>query len=649
VFGSKTGRLSRAAQQMKKKGKDLPQFSAEGQIAPARQRELETQMREMIPLMGAKDPAKVAADLDAWVKSNPFWGKYPLQKEPLLDLMPASLRAPLYQSLKNMGYGGVKMGSREFGSRRPDYRPGKETITPGADRKWEDILKYEQGGGIPAGWAVRNPGAAPKWVARPGESLQPGQEALLADLLKKGATGAAALEGIASLADNPDADADQAAVPGSKKLLRKIQLARSGRLLDPPKQGPTPGAVSAPEALKVSRFENLADILPSRLQRRGLYYTLASNPTTPFNMKLPSGSYQNNFSSILKPGSEGGSQGVLGMMAPKNPLRLQGSSFYGLESPRILGGKITSAKSWEELNKVLPKKYRLTNNEIRNFKSDPYRSYSFNDTVGDLLLAKYMKKEGIDAGIGNSLWKEAAKGRLRKSKWPSDWSREAIFPSESRWDSSPAFTSNAATLMEYAKSGPSLPPEATLSLLKKGVPVAPEVQSAAKATKSSTPSPKKTSYLDEPPAAWDDVDLGDLISGLKKSSSDKKKMTKEERIAKWGNPGVKSATGAINFSSPDDYLSYRLPNNSFLTGPTYDNFLGAPLTQKFDSVKNLKSGKPVISPFLEDPNELLKYLKKGVPPYGKAVTVDTKKYPTKPEVLDELKKLVNVVDADIAF
>ncbi len=185
VFGRGTGRLERAVRQMGKSGKDLPQFSAEGKIAPARQRELEAQMREMIPLLGAKDPGKVAADLDAWVKNNPFWGKYPLQKEPLLDLMPASLRAPFYQSLKNMGYGGVKFGSRDFGSRRPDFRPGKETVAPGANRKWEDILKFEQGGGLPAGWAAKNPGTAPKWVARPGEKLAPGQEALIRELLKK--------------------------------------------------------------------------------------------------------------------------------------------------------------------------------------------------------------------------------------------------------------------------------------------------------------------------------------------------------------------------------------------------------------------------------------------------------------------------------
>jgi len=255
VFGSKTGRLSRAAQQMKKKGKDLPQFSAEGQIAPARQRELETQMREMIPLMGAKDPAKVAADLDAWVKSNPFWGKYPLQKEPLLDLMPASLRAPLYQSLKNMGYGGVKMGSREFGSRRPDYRPGKETITPGADRKWEDILKYEQGGGIPAGWAERNPGKKPQRVFRPGESPEPGEIPFGGDLFKT--TAGAGLLGAALAGQGTESDDSQAGLVLSRRNLGELRRQYLANLASLDKARPGFSQTNSGEAFVKAKYPKL--------------------------------------------------------------------------------------------------------------------------------------------------------------------------------------------------------------------------------------------------------------------------------------------------------------------------------------------------------------------------------------------------------
>lgn len=182
VFGvGATGRLRQAGERMAKTGKDLPLFSYEGKIAPARQRELETRMRNWIPKLSSKDPGKAMAELDEFVSRNPFWGKYPLEKGPLLDYLPSSLRPAFYQSLKEQGYGGIKMGSRDLGALRPDFRPGKETIKPFSSRSWEDILKYEQGGGVPSGWAAANEGRSAPWFTRPGESTPAGQRNFLED------------------------------------------------------------------------------------------------------------------------------------------------------------------------------------------------------------------------------------------------------------------------------------------------------------------------------------------------------------------------------------------------------------------------------------------------------------------------------------
>ena len=181
VFGvGSTGRLRQAGERMAKTGKDLPLFSYEGKIAPARQRELENRMRAWIPKLSSKDPGKAMAELDEFVSRNPFWGKYPLEKGPLLDYLPASLRPAFYQSLKESGYGGVKMGSRDLGALRVESRPGgRETIKPFSSRNWEEILKYEQGGGIPTGVAAE--GRQAPWFTRPGEATPTGQRNFLGD------------------------------------------------------------------------------------------------------------------------------------------------------------------------------------------------------------------------------------------------------------------------------------------------------------------------------------------------------------------------------------------------------------------------------------------------------------------------------------
>lgn len=227
-----TGKLRQMAKRAAEKGKDLPQFSWEGKIAPARQRKLEKDMRAWIPMLGSKDPEGQLKLLDDWVKNNPFWGKYPLEKGPLLDLMPVKLRPAMNFALMNSGYGGINTGARTaLGSRgeKLGTRARNEKfseIKPFSARKFEEFMPYYMSGNLPAGWAAANPGRQPSWIARPGEELAPGQRNFLDAFAKSagsggaaGALGAGILGGMSFGGDDQSED-DQAAVPGWKKALR---------------------------------------------------------------------------------------------------------------------------------------------------------------------------------------------------------------------------------------------------------------------------------------------------------------------------------------------------------------------------------------------------------------------------------------------
>ena len=204
VFGvGSTGRLRNVAKAAAEKGRDLPVFHEAGKISPARQRELYARMEKWIPLTSTKDPEKRLAEFSDWMASTKGAGTRPVDKHVILDRMPASLRQPFYQSLKEMGYGGVRIGERskapmdKFGNRVTKAEnlaeleaAGKYTsggrmnptqVAPAEARKFEDILQFEQSGGKPAGWAAANPGRDPLWVARPGETLAPNQRNFLGD------------------------------------------------------------------------------------------------------------------------------------------------------------------------------------------------------------------------------------------------------------------------------------------------------------------------------------------------------------------------------------------------------------------------------------------------------------------------------------
>ena len=687
VFGGvgTLGNLRRVAQRAAAKGKDLPQFDFEGKIAPRRQQELEQRMRAWIPKLSGKDPEGTTKKLDAWVKNNPFWGKYPLEKGPLLDLMPAELRQPFYQSLKEMGYGGTRMGERTALGSRGEKLGGRarnenfSEIPSFANRKWEDILKFEQGGGLPAGWAAANPGRQPSWIARPGEKLAPGQRNILDEYVKTAggggtaaALGAGIAGGMAGLGDESSED-DLAAVPGAKKFLRRLAMAQNPRFLEPLSNEKVAGAVKFnkspqkdPLVWGAQRFENLADILPGRQQRRGMYYTLAEPRPTGQTWE-PRGMYQHSFADLLKPGSEGGSRGVLGDVIVRNPLLLPGNSFYGTDAPRIIGGDpnkirnymrkgvasdIRGANSWEDLNKALPKKYRLNNTDIRNFKNDPNRPYSFNDTVGDLLISKFLKNEGYDAGIPRGVRKSISKfgpANVHQS--------EVVFPSESRWDLRPQFQPNWRTLETWARGEKALPPEVELSLLKRGIkPVeskAPaggsKLEAFAKQMGVEVPQKPKKKFASIDDEILDTMGFNvdpDFAMLQQVETGAKPKMTKADRIAKWGNPGFKDPeTGKVLFYL-EDFFKYRLPDNSAVGKKISGNKLMQDYSSPvFQDLNNFGSfGGPKFYATFTDPTTVLALAKKGAKPLSG--TYIPKKSEITKEQLDELKKFFKVLSFD---
>ena len=158
VFGvGKTGRLAAAHRRLKgKKSIEKPLLNPESKKAPRRAQEIEKRMREWLPMTSAGDVSEREKLLDEFIKTRPKgWGKVPVEKDKLIDHTPMKLRQSLYQTLKEMGYGGIQTGNL-VGNRRNFSRgpgPGTSgTMQPHTARTWEEILQFEQKGNVPAGW-----------------------------------------------------------------------------------------------------------------------------------------------------------------------------------------------------------------------------------------------------------------------------------------------------------------------------------------------------------------------------------------------------------------------------------------------------------------------------------------------------------------
>ncbi len=159
VFGvGKTGRLASAMKRLAQKpDHELPMFTPEGLMAPARQKELASRMKNWIPNTSNSDPAKVAKQFDEWMAlQDPRFGTAPLSKEKILDKMPKELRSSLYESLKEMGYRGIRTGAvSERNSRNPQWKPGMResyTLPEHTTRTWEELQPFLQEGGTYKGW-----------------------------------------------------------------------------------------------------------------------------------------------------------------------------------------------------------------------------------------------------------------------------------------------------------------------------------------------------------------------------------------------------------------------------------------------------------------------------------------------------------------
>ena len=244
-------RLAAVADRVAKTGKDFPMFTAEGKMSPARQKELFRRMAEWIPNTSTKKPEAVFQDLRNWIAATKGAGKKPVEKRIMLDRMPASLSEAFQQTLKDLGYGGMDRGPRskapmdKFGTRVTKGQnlaaleaEGKYTsggrmnptqVATEGPKTWEELKPFEQGGGVPSGWASRNPGEQPRWVTRPGEVLEPGKKPFRSDLFKT-ATGAGLL-GAALAGQDIGGEDSQAAVPGWKKSLRAPFVAEAQRAL----------------------------------------------------------------------------------------------------------------------------------------------------------------------------------------------------------------------------------------------------------------------------------------------------------------------------------------------------------------------------------------------------------------------------------
>ena len=99
----------------------LPLFDEAGKMSAAKRKELMAEMEDFIGAWYPKKP-EMPEWLNAWKGSLPKAGS----NAEILGTVPQQLTQSLYQSLKQLGYGGVA-----------DKKKGP--------RVWEDVLKFEQG------------------------------------------------------------------------------------------------------------------------------------------------------------------------------------------------------------------------------------------------------------------------------------------------------------------------------------------------------------------------------------------------------------------------------------------------------------------------------------------------------------------------
>lgn len=354
VFGGvgSLGNLRRTAARSARTGKDLPQFSYEGKIAPRRQAELEKRMRDWIPNASAANKEDLTQKLDTWVKNNPFWGKYPLEKGPLLDLMPKELRAPFYQSLKEMGYGGTKMGergARDLKGKLLGNRPrleGKKEIESFANRKWEEIMPFEQSGGVPKGWAEKNPGRQPEWVTRPGEKLKPGQKGLLdSDLYQQAGQqwaggallggGISAAQSLAGGGQGQKGGDQKAGLVVNRRNIGRLRQMQQEKLMELSKKRPGMADFNAAEATFAAKYPKL-------------YKNAVDNSEIGAFQPIP-GSY--------KTGEYNPATGNIGIGVPRDPKQWDETTLFGKRkvSPEVfnsMGHESIHANDFNRLGKI---------------------------------------------------------------------------------------------------------------------------------------------------------------------------------------------------------------------------------------------------------------------------------------------------------
>lgn len=189
-FGSTKG-LGRAQERLSRLAErgvqaELPILTAEGKMAPGRFKQFEKRLRGYIDQSGSKDSAKQKAELEEWLKT--INTQKPIDKSVIFDRMPASLRPGLYQAAKEQGYGGIDLGRRsvspmdKYGNRvtkaqnlaelekNGQYTSGGRMNptqeAPSGPRRWEEVLKFEQGGGVPKAWEEKFRAKQQQEVAR---------------------------------------------------------------------------------------------------------------------------------------------------------------------------------------------------------------------------------------------------------------------------------------------------------------------------------------------------------------------------------------------------------------------------------------------------------------------------------------------------
>ena len=189
-FGSTKG-LAKGQDRLRKLAErgvqaELPILSEKGKMAPARLKQFEKRIRAYIEDSSAKDTSKTLGDLDKWLET--LNTTKPVDKRVLFDRMPASLRPGLYQAAKEQGYGGISLGTRskapmdKYGTRvtkgenlaeleaQGKYTSGGRMNptqeAPSGPRRWEEINKFEQSGGVPKAWEDKFRAQQQKEVAR---------------------------------------------------------------------------------------------------------------------------------------------------------------------------------------------------------------------------------------------------------------------------------------------------------------------------------------------------------------------------------------------------------------------------------------------------------------------------------------------------